>query len=150
MSSADVLLDDLRRAQVRVGRVVPGLARGAALAQQVPALIELHLQLLQVLLLAVGELVLLEQPVLLGDELLDMAQRGSFLPGGVFHGGSWLGGGGSRMRPSNRRGIPSPHRSALRPGLGIGMASARRWASVGVTCPSCWYCWASPNSPRDM
>src|SRR5262245_32024045 len=70
-----VVLDDLLVARPRSLGVEPDLAQGAPLAQQIPALVEAHLELPQALPLGVvkaGVLLLaLPQLVLLGDELLD-------------------------------------------------------------------------------
>ena len=38
-----IILDDLRRANLRVVRVTPDVAKGTSLAQEVPALIQFHL-----------------------------------------------------------------------------------------------------------
>src|SRR4249920_4023999 len=42
-----VVLDDLGRPHASLGGIAPGVAKGLALAQQVPALIQLDLDLLQ-------------------------------------------------------------------------------------------------------
>ena len=69
-----VVLDDRRRSRLRVVRVAPCLPKGASLAQQVPALVQGELQLVQSLPVAVARRsgrFPLPQLVLLGDEALD-------------------------------------------------------------------------------
>jgi hypothetical protein len=52
--------------------ILAELAPAAALAQQIPALIERRSQHVQSVLFHVGEAVLVEQLMLLGDELIDV------------------------------------------------------------------------------
>src|SRR3954464_15905371 len=82
---ADVTLDLAGRADLRALRVLAELATGSSLPQQVPALVQLHLQVTQqrVLLGAVDRagLDLLAQGVLLVHQRPDLVQQS-----GVVHG----------------------------------------------------------------
>lgn len=73
--SAHVLFDDLRWSQRRLFRIAARFAQCAALPQQVPALIEFHLEARQPVVLAVGEDPLAEEPVLFVHEFLDVRQN---------------------------------------------------------------------------
>src|SRR5262249_17529359 len=77
-TSAFVVLHHACGANVRFGGAVSGLLERAALAQQVPALVELGLDLREVLALVRRWLGVLEQLVLFGDELLDVIQNLAF------------------------------------------------------------------------
>ena len=68
---------------MRLLGVASGLLQRTALAQQVPALVELDLHALQALVLGVREPSLLEQAMLLGYEVLDAAEYGTV--GGLIH-----------------------------------------------------------------
>src|SRR2546426_12697154 len=70
---------------MRLGRIAAGFAQGAPLAQKIPALIQLDLDLCQALALVRSELALLEQPVLFGHQLLDMSEYRHILSL-LFHG----------------------------------------------------------------
>src|SRR5207302_3468176 len=83
--SADVLLDDFGGSDMRLGRIAAGFAQGAPLAQKIPALIQLHLDVCQALAFVRSELALLEQPVLLNYQALDMGEYGLVLAM-FFHG----------------------------------------------------------------
>src|SRR5882672_4194815 len=85
--SADVFLHDVGRAHVRLGGLVPGFAQRAPLAQQIPALVELDLDVGEALALRRGGLGVLEQLVLFGDQAFYMSQYARFLCF-VFHGDS--------------------------------------------------------------
>ena len=73
--SAHVLFDDVRWTQRRLFRIAARLAQCAALPQQVPALVEFHLDARQAVVLAVGERSLAEEPVLFVHEFLDVRQN---------------------------------------------------------------------------
>src|SRR3954467_15475437 len=77
--SADVLLHHVRIARMRLRRIAAELAQRAALAQQIPALIELGLHLREALAFLGRELATLEQAVLFADEVLDMREYGCVL-----------------------------------------------------------------------
>src|SRR5262245_42043176 len=79
LTSSDVLLHHVRIAGVGFRRVEAELAPRAALAQQVPALVELGLQCGQSLVFLGAELTLLQKPVLLIGQPLDMREHGSTL-----------------------------------------------------------------------
>src|SRR6266545_2395901 len=69
-----VPLHDLGVAETRSGRISPGLAERAALAQKIPGLVETDLDRLEPAVLVLVEPALgpaLVELVLLGDELLD-------------------------------------------------------------------------------
>src|SRR5260221_14766846 len=63
------------RSDVRLGRIAAGFAQRAPLAQQVPALIQLRLQVRQALAFAVGKRLLFKEAVLFGSKALDMGQN---------------------------------------------------------------------------
>ena len=67
-----VVLDDSGRPDARLRGVVTELPERPTLAQQIPALIELDLELIQSLTVGVRELPLLEEPVLFLDEMFDV------------------------------------------------------------------------------
>src|SRR5262245_61744696 len=69
-TSAFVVLHHAGGAHVRLGGIVPGLLERPALAQQVPALVELGLDLREALALVRRRLGVLEQLVLFRDQLL--------------------------------------------------------------------------------
>src|SRR5499426_1927251 len=81
LTSSDVLLHHVRIAGVGLRRVEAELAPRAALAQQVPALVELGLQCGQSLVVLGAELALLQKPVLLIGQPLDVREHGSILVG---------------------------------------------------------------------
>lgn len=62
-----IILDDLWRANLRVVRVKPDIAKGTSLAQEVPALIQFDLDFLEPLKIGFGEFPLLVQSVFLCD-----------------------------------------------------------------------------------
>src|SRR5213596_1721896 len=70
--SADVLLDDFRRPDVRLGRIAAGFAQRAPLTQQVPALIQFSLNVGQSFAVVCSLL----EPVLFGYQALDMGEYG--------------------------------------------------------------------------
>ncbi len=73
--SVQVALDLVGGPHRGLGRVATGLAQGAALPQQVPALIELHLEMAQPgVFFGLADLTVLEllaKSLLLGDEFVD-------------------------------------------------------------------------------
>jgi hypothetical protein len=69
-----IILDDLRRANLRVVRVTPEVAKGTSLAQEVPALIQFHLDLHEPLMIDFGVCPLLVQSVFLFDKALNMIE----------------------------------------------------------------------------
>src|SRR5215475_581374 len=81
LNSSDVLLHHVRIAGAGFRRVEPELAPRAALAQQVPALVELGLQRGQPVTFLGAELTLLQKPVLLIGQPLDMREHGRILVG---------------------------------------------------------------------
>src|SRR6266508_6556683 len=69
-----VALDDLRVSEIRRGGILPRLAQRTALPEQIPRLVEAHLDRLEPAVLALAQAALraaLVQLVLLGNELLD-------------------------------------------------------------------------------
>src|SRR2546428_1349067 len=113
---------------MRLGRIAAGFAQGAPLAQKIPALIQLHLNVCQALALVRSELALLEQPVLLSYQALNMSEHGLVLTM-FFHGvPRWMqkGVGDAQHRPVMKI------RQALRlssawPGLGGSYPRAQWW-----------------------
>jgi hypothetical protein len=79
-----VILDDLRRPHLRFVRVQPDVAQGAALAQQIPALIELDPDLRQPLPIGFKVPPPLVQSVLLLHETLNVVQN-RLVFGSIFH-----------------------------------------------------------------
>src|SRR5438552_8639941 len=71
---SDVLFHDLGRSHVRLVRVAAGLSQRAALAQKIPALIELDLYGGKPARFGIVERCAVEQLVLFADELLNVAQ----------------------------------------------------------------------------
>src|SRR5262245_42429636 len=69
-----IILDDFRRANVRIVRITPDLAKGTSLAQQVPTLIQFDLNLREPLTIAFGLGPLLVQSVFLFDKALNMIE----------------------------------------------------------------------------
>ena len=69
-----IILDDLRRANLRVVRVKPDVAKGTSLAQEVPALIQFHLDLHEPFTIGLGMCPLLVQSVFLCDKALNMIE----------------------------------------------------------------------------
>ena len=69
-----VILDDLRRANFRFIGVKPEIAKGASLAQEVPALIQFDLDFLEPLTMGFGECPLPVQSVFLCDKALNMIE----------------------------------------------------------------------------
>src|SRR5438105_12072527 len=98
--SADVLLHHVGIARMRLRRIAAELAQRAALAQQIPALIELGLHLREALAFLGRELASLKKAVLFADEVLYMCEYGCVL----FRLGHWLLLGGRRQhRPMARQ-----------------------------------------------
>jgi hypothetical protein len=64
----------LRRTHFRFVRIKPNIAQGAPLAQKVPALIQLYLDVREALPIGFEERLLLIQPVLLCDKALNMIE----------------------------------------------------------------------------
>jgi hypothetical protein len=69
-----IILDDLRRANLRVVRVTPDVAKSTSLAQEVPTLIQFDLDLREPLTISCGVCLLVVQSVLLFDEALNMIE----------------------------------------------------------------------------
>jgi len=69
-----IILDDLRRTHFCFVRIKPNIAQGTPLAQEVPALIQLHLDVREALPIGFGECPLLVQPMLLCDKVLNMIE----------------------------------------------------------------------------
>jgi hypothetical protein len=69
-----IILDDLRRANFRLVRVIPDVAQGTSLTQEVPALIQFDLDFLKPLTIGFGEFPLLVQLVLHCDKALNMIE----------------------------------------------------------------------------
>src|SRR5712691_13438348 len=75
---------------MRGGRIAAGLPQGAPLPQQVPALVELRLHGSEALALLLVERSLVEEPVLLRNQALDVGQHRSVLLALVFHARSFV------------------------------------------------------------
>jgi hypothetical protein len=69
-----IILDDLRRANLRFVRIKPTVAKGTALAQEVPALIQFDLDLREPLTISWRVCPLLVQSVFLCDKALNMIE----------------------------------------------------------------------------
>ena len=69
-----IILNNLWRANFRVVRVKADLTESASLAQEVPALIELNLDLLEPLAIGFGVCPLLVQSVFLSDKALNIIE----------------------------------------------------------------------------
>ena len=84
-SSTDVLFNDFGVADMRLRRIAAELAQGAPLPQQIPALVELHLECAEAPNLLRSELTVLEESMLLLHQTLDIHERGGILlpPGHV-------------------------------------------------------------------
>jgi hypothetical protein len=83
--SGDVFPDDVRCPQVRPRRVAAGLAQGAPQAQEVPALVELDLDLCEALAFVRIEMAVFEKPVLFSYQAFIMGEYGLVLAL-FFHG----------------------------------------------------------------
>ena len=79
-----IILDDLRRANLRVLRVKPDIAKGTSLAQEVPALIQFDLDLREPLTIALGKLPLVVQSVFLCDKALNIIED-RLIPDLILH-----------------------------------------------------------------
>ena len=71
-----IILNDLRRANFRLVRVIPDIAQGTSLTQEVPALIQFDLEFLEPFTIGFGEFPLLVQLVFLCDKALNMVEDG--------------------------------------------------------------------------
>jgi hypothetical protein len=69
-----IILDDLRRANFRFVRIKSDVAKGTSLAQEVPALIQFHLDLHEPFTISSGMCPLLVQSVFLCDKTLNMTE----------------------------------------------------------------------------
>ena len=69
-----IILDDLRRANLCVVRVEPDIAKGASLAQEVPALIQFDLDFREPLTIGLGKFPLLVQSLFLCDKALNIIE----------------------------------------------------------------------------
>ena len=69
-----IILNNLWRANLRVVRVKADFTKGASLAQEVPALIELNLDLLEPLAIGLGVCPLLVQSMFFCDKALNMIE----------------------------------------------------------------------------
>jgi hypothetical protein len=74
-----VFLDNFRRTDMRLVWIFPELASGSALAQQIPALIELDLDFLQTLLFIVRKRASLEKLVLFINKALNVIHHALIL-----------------------------------------------------------------------
>src|SRR5215475_4217508 len=129
LNSSDVLLHHFRIAGVGLRRVEPELAPRAALAQQVPALVELGLQLGQPVTFLGAEFTLLEKPVLLIGQPLDMRKDRSILVG-LGHGlssgdASTIGATGCKIKTSSCQ-VPSRRAPPLSRALPSTRSATRR------------------------
>jgi hypothetical protein len=79
-----IILDDLRRANLRVLRVEPDIAKGTSLAQEIPALIQFDLDLRKPLTIALGKLPLVVQSVFLCDKALNIIED-RLIPDLILH-----------------------------------------------------------------
>ena len=79
-----IILDDLRRANLRFVRLKPDVTKGTSLAQEVPALIQFDLDLHEPLTIGFGECLLLVQSVFLCDQVLNVIEDGLIL-GVILH-----------------------------------------------------------------
>ena len=79
-----IILDDLRRANLRVLRVEPDIAKGTSLAQEIPALIQFDLDLREPLTIALGKLPLVVQSVFLCDKALNIIED-RLIPDLILH-----------------------------------------------------------------
>jgi hypothetical protein len=79
-----IILDDLRRANFRFVRVKSHVTKGTPLAQEVPALIQLDLELREPFTIEFEECPLLVQPVFLCDKVLNIVQDRQIV-GMIFH-----------------------------------------------------------------
>ena len=94
-----IILDDLRRANLRGVRVKPDIAKSTSLTQEVPALVQFDLDFLEPLTIGLGESPLLVQSVFLCDKVLnvikdrlifDLTLHESLLPRGCDWNGQGL------------------------------------------------------------
>lgn len=69
-----IILNDLRRTNFRLVRVIPDIAQGTSLTQEVPALIQFDLDFLEPLTIGFGKFPLLVQLVFLCDKALNMIE----------------------------------------------------------------------------
>ena len=79
-----IILDDLRRANLRVLRVKPDIAKGTSLAQEIPALIQFDLDLREPLAIGVREIPLVVQSVFLCDKALNIIED-RLIPDLILH-----------------------------------------------------------------
>jgi hypothetical protein len=79
-----IILDDLRRANLRVVRVEPDITKGTSLAQEVPALIQFDLDLREPLTIGLVKFPLVMQSVLLCDKPLNIIED-RLIPDLIFH-----------------------------------------------------------------
>jgi hypothetical protein len=79
-----IILDDLRRANLRVVRVKPDITKGTSLAQEVPALIQFDLDLREPLTIGLGKFPLVVQSVFLCDKALNIIED-RLIPDLIFH-----------------------------------------------------------------
>ena len=79
-----IILDDLRRANLRVLRVEADIAKGTSLTQEVPALIQFDLEMRESLAIGLGKFPLLVQSVFLCDKTLNIIQD-RLIPDLILH-----------------------------------------------------------------
>ena len=79
-----IILDDLRRANLRVVRVEPDITKGTSLAQEVPALIQFDLDLREPLTIGLVKFPLVMQSVLLCDKALNIIED-RLIPDLILH-----------------------------------------------------------------
>jgi hypothetical protein len=80
-----IILDDLRRANLRVVWVKPDITKGTSLAQEVPALVQFDLDLREPPTIGLGKFPLLMQSLLLCDKALNIIED-RLIPDLILHG----------------------------------------------------------------
>jgi hypothetical protein len=79
-----IILDDLRRTNLRILGVEPDIAKGTSLAQEVPALIQFDLDLREPLAIGLGKFPLVVQSVFLCDKALNIIED-RLIPDLILH-----------------------------------------------------------------
>ena len=79
-----IILDDLRRANLRIVRVEPDITKGTSLAQEVPALIQFDLDLREPLTIGLRQFPLVVQSVFLCDKALNIIED-RLIPDLILH-----------------------------------------------------------------
>jgi hypothetical protein len=70
-----VVLNNVGVANLRIFRITPNVSQGSAPAQEVPALIELNLDLIQPFVIRLAQRPLTVELVFFGDQMLDMIEN---------------------------------------------------------------------------